>query len=279
MPPWGAHRPGPVFRALLWSSRAIPQRPLIKQLTFLLRRLARAATRDPVDVVQWGHRLRLRTRGNFSESTFLFMPRRWDRRERALLARELGPGAMLVDVGANAGGYVWWLLHLFGRDCRVLAVEAEPELARRLEFNLATNGYANVRVECVAVGPEEGEAWLRLASHNQGENVLVTGSDRVAAGGGAAVRVRVRRLREVVEAAGLERIDALKVDVEGLDAAILQDFFDRARPALWPRILIMERTPGPAHDHLMARLAECGYREVLASPLNVALMREATPAG
>ena len=59
----------------------------------------------------------------------------------------------------------------------------------------------------------------------------------------------------------------------------LQDFFDRARPALWPRILIMERTPGPAHDQLMARLAECGYREVLASPLNVALMREATPAG
>jgi FkbM family methyltransferase len=263
-----------VFRALLWGSRVIPQRPLIKQLTFLLRRLARAATRDPVDVVQWGHRLRLLTRGNFSESTFLFMPDRWDRRERALLARELGPGAVVVDVGANAGGYIWWVLHLLGRDCTVLAVEAEPSLARRLEFNLATNGYANVRVECVAVGLTEGEAWLRLAAHNQGENTLVADGSTES----HAVPVRVRPLPELVEDAGLERIDALKVDVEGMDAAILQDFFERARPALRPRLLIMERNPGPEHERLMGWLAGAGYRQVVTSPLNVALMREGAPA-
>lgn len=287
-PAWGAHRPGLTFRILVRASRAVPQVPLVKQLAFLLRRIARLVAADPVDVVHWGLRLRLLTRGNISESTFLFMPRRWDRSERRFLARELGPGAVFVDVGANAGGYLWWLLHLLGRDLRAVAVEPDPDLYRRLRFNLATNGFDHVAVVGAAVGPEAGEGWLRIDRRNLGESALAespTGPPGPAGAGwgrdpderpGAGtdrVRVPVRRLPELVVAAGLSRIDALKIDVEGLEPPILQDFYDRAPEALWPRLLVVERQPGPEHSALVARLEGLGYRQALASRLNVVLRR------
>jgi hypothetical protein len=86
-------------------------------------------------------------------------------------------------------------------------------------------------------------------------------------------RVRVRRVPELVAAAGLHRIDALKIDVEGLEAVILQDFYDRAPEAVWPRLLVVERQPGPEHGALVARLEGLGYREALTSRLNVVLRR------
>jgi FkbM family methyltransferase len=279
--PWGTYRRGLVFRVLLGLTRAVPQVPLVKQLAFPLRRLARASVADPVDVTHWGHRLRLRTRGNFSEGTFLFMPRRWDWRERRFLRRELRRGAVFVDVGANAGGYIWWVLHLLGRDCTIVAVEPEPGLHHRLAFNLRTNGFAEqVRVLCVAAGAESGEGWLVLDPHNSGENVLVPDASPTSAAteanDGGRIRVPVRRLPELVAESRLTRVDALKVDVDGLEAAILRDYFDRAPPRLWPRILLVERNSGPAHDALMDRLARLGYRQQVTSPLNVVLKRVAT---
>ena len=272
-PPWGARRPGLVFRAALRASRAVPQWPVVRQLAFLFRRIARRAAADPVDVTHWGHRLRLLTRGNISESTFLFMPERWDREERRFLARELAPGAVVVDVGANAGGYLWWLLHLFGDDCRALAVEPDPGLRDRLRFNLATNGFDNVEVVGVAVGPEPGRGWLHVHRRNLGQSALLE------EGAGAGVPVPVRPLPELVREAGLPRIDALKMDVEGLEAAVLHDFYDRAPEAVWPRLLLVERNPGPDHRALIGRLRELDYAEALATRLNVALRRAGRDGG
>jgi FkbM family methyltransferase len=281
--PWGAHRGGLHFHALLRSARAVPLLRGVRQLAFLLRRMARAVAQDPVDVVHWGHRLRLRTRGNLSEAAFLFMPRRWDRQERRYLARALQPGAVFVDVGANAGGYVWWVLHLLGRDCTILAMEPEPGLHGRLLFNLRTNGFDHVTVLRTAVGTGAGAGWLRLGARNLGESVLIADADADAAGGpepgpepgGArAVRVPVRPLPELVAEAALPRVDALKVDVEGQEAAILQDYFERAPEAVWPRILLVERHATAEHRALAARLAELGYREELATRLNVVLRRD-----
>lgn len=279
--PWGTRRPGFLFRALLYATRAVPRVPVVKQLAFLLRRMARTLVVDPVDVVHWGHRLRLLTRGNISEATFLFMPGRWDRPERMLLERELRPGAVFVDVGANAGGYVWWVLHCLGPDCRALAIEADPVLHERLSFNLATNHYGNVEVVGAAVGVEPGQAWLRLDDRNRGQNTLARGPvtgpgpgrDDAPVPDGSVVRVPVRRLHEIVDDTGLTRIDALKIDVEGLEAAVLNDFFDRAPEHLWPALLLVERQGGQDHAALVARLLRLGYEEVLATRLNVVLRR------
>jgi FkbM family methyltransferase len=249
-------------------TRGTPALPVVKQFAFLFRRMARAAADGPVDVIHWGHRLRLHTRGNYSEWTFLFMPDRWDRRERELLRRELRSGDVFVDVGANAGGYTWWVLHVLGRDCTVLAIEPEPALNARLRFNLDSNGFGNARALAVAVAPDEGEGWLELNPENSGENTV---RSNAAFPEGRGIRVPLRRLSALVREAGVQRVDALKIDVEGLDSAILTEYFDAAPSALHPRIVIMEK---PVAD-LMSRLESLGYGVRLVTPLNTVLVREA----
>lgn len=273
-PRWGAHRPGLPFRVVRGLSRAVPQLPLIKQLAFLLRRVGRSL-HTWVDVRHWGLRLRLRTAGNISESTFLFMPRRWDRPERRFLARHLRPGAVFVDVGANAGGYLWWVQRLLGSDWRGLAVEPDPELRARLRLNLYENGMTHVRVVAAAVGPTEGRSWIAIDPDNRGENVLVTEAPDGPGTGGSAttVEVRVVPLPELLDEEGLTRVDALKIDVEGLEPAILEDFLDRAPDRLLPQLLLTELPSPPEGRRLLARLEDRGYRLELRTRLNAGLRK------
>jgi hypothetical protein len=120
---------------------------------------------------------------------------------------------------------------------------------------------------------------LRLGARNLGENRLEASGEAAAeatgeeAGARERIEVPVRPLPELVAEAGLSRVDALKVDVEGLEPPILEDYFDRAPEALWPGILLVERQTTAAHEALFARLAKHGYREELATRLNVVLRR------
>lgn len=273
-PSWGDRRPGPAFRGAVALSRRVPQLAVVKQLAFLLRRIARAVADDPVDVRHWGLRLRLRSSGNISESTFLFMPRRWDRRERAFLAAHLSPGAVFVDIGANAGGYLWWVQRVLGHRWTGVAVEPDPGLRERLRFNLATNGMTHVRVVGVAVGPAGGSARLRIDSRNLGQNVLVGDTAPPPEGPGHSVAVRVVPLPELLRDADVHRLDALKIDVEGLEAAVLEDFLDRAPGALLPRLILTELRETAEHERLLGRLEEAGYRVAIRTRLNVGLLRD-----
>ena len=271
--PHGAHRPGVALRTMLAACREMPAIPVVKQLRFLLRRVFRSVAGPYVDVQLWGLHLRLSPAGNVSEGGFLFMPHRWDRREREFLAGRLGPGAVFVDVGANAGGYLWWVQRQLGSDWRGVAVEPDPQLGARLEHNFAVNRMDHVRLFPYAVGPEPGEATLRIHPVNRGLNALV---DEAEAGSLEmdTVRVRVVPLPELLKEAGLERVDALKIDVEGLEAAILEDFLDRAPPKLLPSLILMEmaRESG-RHDAVVRRLEGLGYEVVFRTIINVALAR------
>lgn len=223
--------------------------------------------RGPVDVRAWGFKLRLKPHGSVSEARMLFLPRCWDRLERRALAPLLGPGSVFVDVGANAGGYVFWAASLHGRTGRALAFEPDPALARQLRWNVAANA-AEDRIAVVeaAVAAEPGTGTLLPGIGNSGENRLAEGD----AGEGEGTAVRVVALADAVGEAGLERIDCLKVDVEGREADVLKPFFATAPAHLRPRTLLVEldrRRAANAPD-LGRWIAAQGYRLVLRTGLN-----------
>lgn len=254
-------------------SRAVPQLPVLKQLAFALRRAGRSMVRDPVDVRHWRLRLRLHTSGNISESTFLFMPGRWDRRERSFLARHLHAGSVFVDVGSNAGGYLWWVQRKLGSSWRGVAVEPDPALRARLEQNLRANGMSHVELFPVAVGPAAGTAELVVNPRNRGQNVLATPGGHSDSDASEKVEVPVVPLPELLHGAGVDRVDALKIDVEGLEPAILQDFLARAPDTLLPRLILTELSDSEEHRGLLASLEEAGYRIELRTRLNAGLVR------
>ncbi len=216
-----------------------------------------------MDARTWGFRLRLHPRGSVSEARILFLPREWDRRERAFLAERLRPGAVFVDVGANVGGYAFWAASLVGETGRVLVFEPDPALVRQLRWNVGANrAEGRIRVVEAAVGASCGTGRLLRAAGNSGQNRL--------ADDGEGLPVRVVALADAVAAVGLARIDALKVDVEGREADVLKSFFAVGPRRLRPRTLVVEfgDAPPPEGDDLAQWIVAQGYRLALRTKLN-----------
>jgi FkbM family methyltransferase len=120
------------------------------------------------------------------------------------------PPRLFVDIGANIGYFSALLARLAGPQGRVIAFEPEPANQSMLRQNLALNQLANVRLEPVALGAENGSAVLhRYKASNRGRHSLV------AAAGADSIEVPVRRLDDLLP--GDERIDLMKIDVEGYE--------------------------------------------------------------
>lgn len=113
-----------------------------------------------------------------------------------------------------------------------------------------------------AVGAAPADGRLIRNSVNSGENRLAREPVRADAEPGVdeVVSVQVRTLASIVSQAGLERIDCLKVDVEGHERDVLEPFFAAAPPSLRPRLLLVELKPGADSRALESWILKQGYR-------------------
>ncbi len=251
---WGALSPRGMTRVLIGACHAL--NPRLPRVARLLRQPVRYAARHALDVEVFGLQLRLSPRGNFSEGRLLFTPQSFDRTELDWLAGYLGPTATFVDIGANAGGYSLAIRSRFGSAIRILAVEPDPEMRRRIAFNLATNAIRNIEICPVAVSDTQGEAVLEIGD-NRGENALV---DR-ASSSQRTVTVPVDTLVNVLAANRVAAVDALKIDVEGHEPRVLGHFFAHAPRALWPRAIVTEYKADTGPE-ILAILEGSGFRRV-----------------
>lgn len=244
--------------------------------------------RGPVDAEVWGLRLRLMPRGNLSESRWLFLPRHFDRAERAYWRRTLRPGDTFLDIGANAGAYSFWAAMAVGRGGVVLAIEPDPALRERIAFNASLNDLPQIRLVDCALGDAPGEATLVLGRTNRGQNVLAGAADPRAAGDAetdadhsdrnvqadaGCVTVVVRTLLDVVEEHSLDRIDGLKIDIEGHEHRVMRHFFEHAPASLHPARLQFERCTRQQADSMRTLMDEHGYRCVCTGRMNAIYQR------
>jgi FkbM family methyltransferase len=155
----------------------------------------------------------------------------------------VGPGSVCVDVGAAAGLYTAALARLAGPSGRVHSVE--PLVFAHPVWNrvLGTAGARNVQHHALALGAEPGRGLMSVPVGRYG---LVTGrsflSDRCRGLGSNAefagqveVSVPVATLDGLGERAGLDRLDFIKIDVEGAELSVLQgaeQLIARFRPSL-----------------------------------------------
>lgn len=135
--------------------------------------------------------------------------------------RRLGAKAVFVDVGANEGKYAAELCRLCP-EARVLAFEPHPETAARLQKRLGTT----VEVQALAMGSEPGRATLWDYAQQQAgtshasllQGVIEVHHRSVSSG----VNVAVTSLDVFCTEHGVDRIDHLKLDVEGGELACLR---------------------------------------------------------
>ena len=119
-------------------------------------------------------------------------------------------------------------LSLLGDSGRVVAVEPDPALVRQLRYNVQLNGVEDrMQIIEAAVAAYSGIGGLILNPCNSGQNRLAR-EERPAET--ESIPVKVVTLADVVDAAGLDRIDCLKVDVEGREAHVLEPFLAATTP-------------------------------------------------
>jgi FkbM family methyltransferase len=177
-----------------------------------------------------------------------------------------------VDIGANVGLFSFFVAASAGSDARIIAIEPETENFSRLLFNIRSNPGMPILAMQIALSDEEGELLVERPGGDRGGTRTRKPSN--AALGTNSQRVEARTLYGLVQGEGIDRIDAIKIDVEGSEDQILVPFFRTAPPSLWPRLLLIEDATNAWSVDLFSFLAEKGYAIAARSKLNVMLRRQ-----
>lgn len=129
------------------------------------------------------------------------------------------PGDTVLDVGAGVGGEVRLFSRLVGEQGRVLAIEAHPDTFGCLRRTVVLNRLTNVTpIEC-AVVEEPGDVYLEDDSEQHIRNGLTANPT-------VGVPVPGRTLREIMTTYGVERVDLLKMNIEGAELPALRGSLD-----------------------------------------------------
>jgi FkbM family methyltransferase len=266
-PEFGAYAAKGLVSSILSFTTGSGESWLSRRLAFAARRLAVARLAgDPVDTTALGARMRLYPYRNVCEKRILFTPQFFDPVELEALKSRFRPGFVFLDIGANIGGYSLFVAAHAGRDCRIIAIEPQPDIYERLVFNVRLNSFSTVKALACAIADKDGELTLFVDAQNKGES-----SVKIMTGGGGSTRMTVpsKKLLTLIEDEGLDRIDAIKLDTEGAEDIILETFFSEAPQTLWPRLIIMERGNSRWHVDLPKLLKFNGYRVITETRNNV----------
>jgi FkbM family methyltransferase len=141
--------------------------------------------------------------------------------EMLLLAiRRLRPDARILDVGANIGTTVA-IAGLSLSDSRIVAVEPSPVARGHLQKTVALNGLSDrVQIVPACVGATNGEAKFFEADFLAGSHLVLSGETTHAAN--IAVQVPMKSIDQIVTDANLDRLDFIKIDIEGFELGALK---------------------------------------------------------
>ena len=178
-------------------------------------------------------------------------------------------GGVFVDVGANVGTYAMPLARHVGGNGKVIAIEPHPVTHARLAFNRAASGFAQVVLVAAAAGPDDGEVMIETDGNNLGASHIVS-----PARSSNAIKVASLRLQRILDDAGIIRVDALKIDVEGYEDRVLTGFFKDAPLSLWPRAVVIEHlSQNEWLADCIADMRQRGYAETGKTRSNTLLVK------
>jgi FkbM family methyltransferase len=169
------------------------------------------------------------------------------------------------DVGANIGVTTVQMARKVGPEGMVHAFEPIPWLHERIDRNLARNQFeSRVRLNRAALSDESGEIdiWAgEPAELNHGMASIMLGRcDNLT----VPIRTPALTLDGYVEKHCLEKVDLIKIDVQGAELRLLTSGTQTLR-RLRPK-LVIEVSPGDlvasgvTGRDLLQHIAGCGYR-------------------
>lgn len=180
-----------------------------------------------------------------------------------VLATLAPPAGVVADVGGHHGAFTLLAAEKVGPLGRVLAFEPNPAPRHRLVRNVAVNDLRHVTVYAEALSDRVERARLFLSGDSSRSGnaslVLRDGVD----GSAGTVEVEAALLDDVVEEAGIDRLDVMKIDVEGSEHRVIEGgrgALDAFRPAVIFEVNGLTRTAAGFSAPAIESLRRLGYR-------------------
>jgi len=265
--PFGAFAPNAAQAAAI----GLAQRSGLKRGVFRpwMSRLINLLRPGPIDMQYQGASFRFYHQASATERGAMLNPD-YNLEELAFLRAYTPEGGVFVDIGANVGTYALVLARKVGKSGTVIAVEPHPVAHARLAFNRTASNLSQVRLVAAAAGPSDGELLIETDGGNLGASHVVNGKSS-----GRAIRVPALTLQRILTEAGITKVDALKIDVEGFEDRVLPGFFAQAPPTLWPRAVVIEHlSRNEWKQDCIADMIARGYLEKRRTRSNTLLARE-----
>jgi FkbM family methyltransferase len=182
--------------------------------------------------------------------------------ELAFAGRFLRPGMTVLDLGAHQGLYALLASRKVGPKGRVFAFEPSPRERRALRLNVVLNRCWNVSVQGTALGSENGEAEFFIVRGEQtGCNSLRPPMLHRAT---AFVNVKIIRLDDWLSQGRIDRVDFIRMDVEGAELTVLKGgaglFTRQPRPVVLAEVRDERTRPwGYAAKKILEHLESMDY--------------------
>ena len=187
----------------------------------------------------------------------LYLTGAFDRNVLQVLLSFCRGGERVLDIGANVGYISCGLLHGV-KDCRVAAVDPQPHIFKLLTENIAAVGGDRGIALAVAVSDTDGAGRMVVHATNTGASHVIPaeeGSEQPN-----AVPIQFVTGERLLEMSGLDRVDLIKIDVEGHEEPVLRTLLPVMR-RYRPRAVLFEHAGDLALDTPIRQIFDdLGYR-------------------
>jgi FkbM family methyltransferase len=224
---------------------------LWRNLPFTLLRNVRRrlSANDVLRTVLLDSATRMRVDLRTGMGTSIYVYKCWEYAVTELLKAALRPGMCFFDIGANIGYYS---IVAAARCGRVYAFEPVPKLFETLQENIALNPRFDISPIPIALARYTRPTTFFVVDDpgNQGLSSLNESP------GAQPIRIQAQSLDDFVTKQRVDRIDLMKVDVEGAEVQVFQGGTEALGSEAAPDI-IFECHPGAASHET---LRSFGYR-------------------
>jgi FkbM family methyltransferase len=192
-----------------------------------------------------------------SGSTSAFVMRHWAEPELHYLDRLVGEHGVFIDCGANIGIYTVRGAAIVGSKGKVISVEPGAVSFKRLQRNIGLNEFPQVTLVNKAVSDTEDTARLYHADGGPVAFSLVPKPNT------DFEEVRTTTIDSLVEENKMNRVDCIKLDVEGAEVPALRGA-KQTLSRLRPHVIFERTSPGQQRQAMSEEtpslIMSLGYR-------------------
>lgn len=187
--------------------------------------------------------------------------------------KDIKQAKVVFDIGANIGTTAMYFSSI-NSTAEIYAFEPHPKTYQRAEDNLKSNSFKNISLIKLGFGNKPDQVKLyEVNSNNPGMNRIIPDNNEFP-----FVVIEIDTMDNFVQRQGIQKVDFIKIDVEGFEFNVLSGAMRTLREHL--PVLFIELDDNNLRDNnssakeLVGLLFSCGYANFFRADTNTRITAE-----